>query len=1036
MRPRGLFCLSGVGTHDDDVRSKMGVNDLVSVPMELRTMRHSLASLGLEEHLSFTSEERRHDALARDLRMVDAPPDAETLVLYCTGHGVLEDHEFSLLLPDGNFFDPASMIAPLAAEGWRNLQQVVFIIDACHSEPGLDAALFKARTAHSQRAKLGFWGIGASRRLEEAGQGLFASAFAKAVDRSAQPSWSKRHLDPRSIAREVDRALGPEQSVWLADGHPAHQCRALPNPHHQSLSPPRGLPLPADWAARARGVATADLPGFFFVGRTTLVRELRGHLIGQGDDPVVVVTGSPGAGKSALLGHLVVTAHKDGRSSTPGEITLMRPKLPASLAAARGTPTEVTAMLLRELGPHGEQDLVNVLRSAPKPLALILDDLDETTEPEVWSEFFSMLRSIPDVRLVVSLAASSKIPVGDSSRVHDLDDLEEECGQDIREYLRRQVRLAVPGAGEQQIRRAVDALAPRVGTEWAVAVAVGSLSRTPAGDRSIGGFLEQAVKALDAAAHRVCRERVGSLLGEKAKGIVSALSALCAYGDTIALPAVEWAAAASQPGGPRVLVHDVTTAARLMRSLVEYCPAPDGSARWRACFGHPDGGGHPKPETFLQRLPQVTDWRTTDWHAVDSGVQTLTSRAAALGLLPGSLLDDPEFLVEAPPSVVSRALQQQRHAPDYRTARSRMWSLVPHNAPAADRALMLRIGAERFGVAPLVSAFRTSGHTDVGNLPQSCVEIDWVQPDNPRSSRTTHMAATSASRLSAVVTIQDDDSLSFWDPLDGKSLRPTISVPGTPRDVTVAVVQDRAIALVSTWQREIWLMPCHENDPPMALRGLVPPCAPHPGESGGRSRPVPLLLSLHPSGQLVVTTGPTAWAGGLDTGEPLRMLATMDSEILSVRTAGPVSAPVVWLSSASGHIRCLPLRGAPTRTVSPFPVPYRPLALAVSETGDQALVLDASGDLHLRGTGQQSAIRTTTHRSEIRTAALGDSMMVIGGSTGRSGWLEVLNLSSPATPARLPLDEAPVDVALYEGNRLLVARTCGLLSLKLAGRHG
>ncbi|MEU9620703.1 ATP-binding protein [Streptomyces sp. NPDC048155] len=1031
MRPRGIFCLSGVGKHDDGVCARQGLGDLDSVPMELRTMRQSLASLGLEEHLPFTSEERRHDALARDLRNCAVPGDAETLVIYCTGHGMLEGGSFSLLLPDGDAFDPDRMIKPLENEAWKNLQEVVLILDACSAEPGLDAALLQARKVNTRTSTKGFWGIGASRRLEKARQGSFAAAFAKAVGRAAQPSWTKPHIDPGAIAREVDRALGPDQSVWLADGHPARRCRALPNPRHQSPSAPKGLPLPADWAASARGVAAAGLPGFFFAGRTALLRELREHLMGEGGKPIVV-TGSSGAGRSALLGHLVLTTHEDGRRSMPSEVTLAWPALPVSVVAGRGDPSRVTAMLLRELtGSNSARELVDVLRSAPKPLALVLDDLDEATEPEAWSQFFGTLRSVPGVRLVVGLPSSSGISVGDSSRVLDLDDLVDECADDAREYLRRQVRLAVPGAGEPQIRRTVDALAARTAAEWAVAVTVSALPRASAGESSVGSYLDQATKALDATAHRVCRERVGAVLGEKARGIVSALSALCGYADTVALPATEWAAAASAPGAPRVGVEDVATAAALMRSLVERRPAADGSVRWRARFGHPAGGGYPKPEDFLRRLPQVADWRTTDWRAVDAGVLMLVSRAAALGLLPSSLLDDPAFLLDAPPAVVSRALQQL-HAAGDRALRSRMWSLVPRNVSDVDRALMLRIGAERFSVMPLVTAFRTSRRAGVGNHREPSADIDWVQPDNARATRVTHMTSTPAGPLAAIVTVQDDDSLSFWAPSDGTSLRAAVSVPGTPRDVTVAVVQGRAIALVSTWQRGIWLVPCHEDAPPTALPELVPP---H-GEGGNRTRPVPLLLSLHPGGHVVVTSGPAVWVGRLGTGDPVRKLATVDSELLSVRAAGPVSAPVVWLLPASGHIRSLRLGEVRGGSVSPFPVPNRPLALAVSEAGDQALIRDASGDLHLRGPGRQSTALTKTRRSETRAAALDDSTVVVGGSTGRSGWLEIHDLSCPTVPARLPLDEAAVDVALHGRNRLLVARTCGLLSMKLVAGHG
>jgi hypothetical protein len=289
-----------------------------------------------------------------------------------------------------------------------------------------------------------------------------------------------------------------------------------------------------------------------------------------------------------------------------------------------------------------------------------------------------------------------------------------------------------------------------------------------------------------------------------------------------------------------------------------------------------------------------------------------------------------------------------------------------------------------------------------------------------------HMAATAAGPRAAVVTVQDDDSLAFWDPSDGTSLRGVVSVPGTPQDVTVAVVRERAVALVSTWQRGIWLVPCHENTAPTPVPELVPP------RSGGdtETRTVPLLLALHPSGQVVIAAGTNVWVGGLGTGDAVRKLATMDSELLSVQTAGPVAAPVAWLVPESGRVRRLRLDGGHGPAVVPFPVPRRPLTAAVSEAGDRALIVDVTGGLHLRGTSGEGAVSRGIFSSEVRAAALDASTVVVGGSAGHSGWLEIHDLTSLAAPSRVPLDDAAVDIVMHGEDRMLIARTSGLLSMR------
>ena len=1025
MSARGLFCLSGVGKYEADTRMKYGINDLRSVPVEITTMRAALTSLGLVEYLSFDDEERSHDELKLSLTQGDSR-GAESLVIYCTGHGRLRSGRYQLLLPKGNPFHPAELIEPLEEDEWNSLREVVLIVDACSAEPGLDEALAEARKVNTQTSKLGFWGIAASRRLETAEQGSFATAFAAALSLTAQPSWTISHLDPAAIANRVNRALGPGQTVWLAEGHPAEPCRVFPNPRHQNASPPSGLPLPSDWATAARGVAASSMPGFFFTGRKAALYKLREHL--ESDDAVVaVVTGKPGAGRSALLGHLFLTIHGRGRQAMPDEVQLSWPPLPITIAAGKGDPAQATRMLIQQLADPGEiADLAGVLASARKPLGIVLDDLDESTGPELWSEFFATLRSVPDVRLVVGLPTSSAIRVPGSRR-HNLDDLVDKAAQDVRDYLDLQIRLAVPGAPREEIGRAVNVLAGRVGLEFEVAVALTGIFPTHRDRQTVGDYLVAATKAVDVAAHRVCRTRLDATLGAKAPEVVSALSALCSYDSAIALPAADWAAVASTPGGPSVSIRDVAAAAQLMGSLVEECPAEDGTPRWRARFGHPDASGYPKPDLFLQRLPQVARPDAVDWRSVDPSVLVLVARAAVLGLIPGRLLDDPAFLLTAPPAVVSKAIQLLRADTGERRRRSRMWRLTSQGSSASDRALLLRIAAQRFDVRPIVAAFETSRRPAGQDEWQLAESIEWVQPDRSRDTRVIHLAATAPGPGAAVVTAHDNGSLAFWDPSDGTSLREVVSVPGGPRSVAVAVVRGEAIALVSTWQGRIWLMPCRANDAPTPVPELIPPYSGYQAEM----RIVPLLLALHPSGQVVVVAGQNVWVSRLGARTPMKKRMTLDSEVISIQTAGPVGAAVAWLVPESGRVRRLQLDDGPSPTVTPFPIPQRPLTLGAAETGDRALIADIAGGLHVRGTSSASTLTREVQSSEVRAVALNDSIAaVVGGSADQPGWLEIHDLIGWAAPARIPLDEGGMGVVMHGADRMLIARASGLLSMR------
>jgi hypothetical protein len=1019
----GLFCISAVGQHDIKARERLGIGDLFGVPAEVQIMRRSLMSLGLAEHLPFEAGERSHDALEAGLTF-DAPGGVETLVIYCTGHGVSHDGRYHMLLPSGMPFKPARLIEPLGK--WPDLREVALIVDTCSAEPGLDGALAEIRLIKA--GKIGFWGIAASRRLEVAGQKSFATAFASVIAGAVRPSWTASHLDPGTIAQQVNRAVGAQQTVWLAEGHPARPCQSLPNPQYQSPRRPVHLPLPAVWATVARGVAAPDLPGFFFTGRDAALRRLRNHLTSQDDRPIAVVRGEPGSGRSALLGHLVLTTHKRGREALPIEARQAWPALPVTIAAARGGIPSVTRTLTLELtGSASPADLADVLQFAPKPLGIVLDDLDEETGPELWNQFLGRVLAVPGVRLVAGLPVTSAISPPSGAVVLTIDSALESTAHDVRDYIARQVQLAVPTAADQDIYRATAALARRAGAEFGVVVALTGTG--PAlGGRSVDEYLSQATQNLDVAAHRICRTRVSAALGAKAGQIVSAIAALSGYGDGVALPALELAAAASAPGQPPVTAADVAAAVQIMGTLVEQRPAASGTARWRARFGLPGASGYPRAEVFLQRLPQVANWQTVNWRTVDDSVLELIPHACTLGLLPGRLLDEPAFLLDAPPAVVSKAIRQLAAEPD-RAHRSRMWSLVPRDDPASERALLLRIGAQRFGVQPLVTAFATHLGEMAQDPYQLARAVDWVQPGRPLRAQIVSMAATSPGPRAAVVTIQNDDSVAFWDPYDGTCLREAVAVPGVPCSVTAATIEGRSIALVSTWERTVWLVPCRDSVAPELAPHLVPP----PPGGPAPARPSPLISALHSSGLAVIASGSGVWVGAVGPGnaKPLRKLATMDSGLVCVKIAGPAGNPVAWLVPASGRIRRVSLSSGQGRPVVPFPVPYRPLSMALSDDGgDQALILDVTGSLHMRGNRGESPYADFMGFTDVRAVALDASSVIVSGAAGDAGWLESRPLPRHGAPWRIPLDECPVDIALHGKHNILIARPSGLLSMR------
>jgi hypothetical protein len=84
--------------------------------------------------------------------------------------------------------------------------------------------------------------------------------------------------------------------------------------------------LAAHWDPRARGVALASVLGWYFAGRTRVLRELVTWLSDPDlDHRVRVVTGDPGSGKSAVLARVVTLAQPEMRQRVPQAVLTAAP---------------------------------------------------------------------------------------------------------------------------------------------------------------------------------------------------------------------------------------------------------------------------------------------------------------------------------------------------------------------------------------------------------------------------------------------------------------------------------------------------------------------------------------------------------------------------------------------------------------------------------------------------------------------------------------------------------------------------------------
>ncbi|MDL4814141.1 trypsin-like peptidase domain-containing protein [Actinomadura opuntiae] len=166
-----------------------------------------------------------------------------------------------------------------------------------------------------------------------------------------------------------------------ADGSARSAWSLLPDPN-------RAL----HWNPRARGVLIDSEPGHRFHGRRAALTRIVDWMDGASPDyRVLVITGAPGAGKSAVLGRIVTTADPALHRRLPPDDTAVRAR-PGSVHCAvhaKGkTALEVAAEIARAASlplPARIGDLPPALRDGlgtrSGPFCVVIDALDEASTP-------------------------------------------------------------------------------------------------------------------------------------------------------------------------------------------------------------------------------------------------------------------------------------------------------------------------------------------------------------------------------------------------------------------------------------------------------------------------------------------------------------------------------------------------------------------------------------------------------------------------------------------------------------------------------
>jgi WD40 repeat protein len=215
------------------------------------------------------------------------------------------------------------------------------------------------------------------------------------------------------------------------------------------------------WSPRARGVAADSERGYRFRGRRAALTRITRWLDRAVPVPrVLVVTGSPGVGKSAVLGRVVTTADREIRALLPAGDDGVRATVGSVACAvhAKGkTAMDVATEIARAASvglPERPEDLVPQLRERlrgrvrgrPDRFNLVVDALDETAGPEharviIETIVVPLARTCADVGAAVVVgtrrgddAGDLLDAFGDVADVLDLDDERYHAEDDLFTY--------------------------------------------------------------------------------------------------------------------------------------------------------------------------------------------------------------------------------------------------------------------------------------------------------------------------------------------------------------------------------------------------------------------------------------------------------------------------------------------------------------------------------------------------------------------------------------------------------------------------
>ncbi len=388
----------------------------------------------------------------------------DTVVLYHTGHGAVEGGCHYLLTRDS----PATGFAMQPVVRTEDLgrlfadsraHQILLILDTCHAGAGaseLTRVVDKLIKVPRQE-RSGVHVLASAFPKQVAKQGLFVQVFEDALTRES--SMSAPWVSLEELCERMNQILADElkQSQSVGHGKPfgAGVGRFLPNLRYRpelrgaDLETQRRLATltPEEYEShfgpKGRGVEHPGEPGGYFIGRRRALSRIAGWLGGQPPSlKLLVLTGSPGSGKSAVIGRTIALSdiafrHERAGGDVPAETIPPQGSIDAVVSARNKRYIEMIATIGRKAGiaALGEADaLVKELGALGRRFTLVVDALDEAVQEDI-VRIARLLRMLADTGNAAVLVGTRKGQAAPRGQIARTDPLMRALGVEAEEVL-------------------------------------------------------------------------------------------------------------------------------------------------------------------------------------------------------------------------------------------------------------------------------------------------------------------------------------------------------------------------------------------------------------------------------------------------------------------------------------------------------------------------------------------------------------------------------------------------------------------------